>query len=357
MLSRKKNRVQVTVGICLIAGVSLLGVWGCRNDSTGAVGNAAPGVFPGTVKVGHLVALDMAPLFVAKEAGFFKDEGLDLETVFFANPGDNNAALAGGSIQFSTNPFTLPYLGENSGVPIRIISSAGGLGIMQVVIQGKYGIDNLKQLAAWVKEHPGQKLKVGSLRGDTLDMICYRAFKQVGLTYDNFEMVWFQDLLAMVQAFETKQIDVLSHIKPYTTNLVVKFGAKVLTDNSEIWGEGTPNCTVAVLQEFGQKYPETVKRYLRGLRRGFQLIVDDPEKAVELLSQGNYFKVDKEVLLYAFKNQPKRVVLMPNVEGINTCINDMVAMGYIKKPKNEVMMLKFLEEVEKKPESAGAASK
>jgi hypothetical protein len=53
-------------------------------------------------------------------------------------------------------------------------------------------------------------------------MICYRAFKQVGLTYDNFEMVWFQDLLAMVQAFETKQIDILSHIKPYTTNQVVK---------------------------------------------------------------------------------------------------------------------------------------
>lgn len=49
-----------------------------------------------------------------------------VETIFFANPGDNNAALAGGSIDFSTNPFTLPFFAANSGVPIRVISGAGG---------------------------------------------------------------------------------------------------------------------------------------------------------------------------------------------------------------------------------------
>ena len=29
------------------------------------------GFYKGTIKVGHLVALDMAPLFLAKEAGYF----------------------------------------------------------------------------------------------------------------------------------------------------------------------------------------------------------------------------------------------------------------------------------------------
>jgi ABC-type nitrate/sulfonate/bicarbonate transport system substrate-binding protein len=67
------------------------------------------------VKAGHLVALDMAPLFVGKESGCFEKAVLDVETIFFANPGDNNAALAGGSIDFSTNPFTLPFFAANSG--------------------------------------------------------------------------------------------------------------------------------------------------------------------------------------------------------------------------------------------------
>ena len=308
---------------------------------------ANAGVYPGKIKVGHLVALDMAPLFVAKEAGYFKEEGLDLDTVFFSNPGDNNAALTGGSIQFSTNPFTLPYLAANSGIPMRIISSAGGLGVMEVVIQGTYGVGDLNQLSAWVKANPGKKLRVGTLKGDTLDMILYKAFKDVGLSYDNFEMVWFNDLLAMVQSFQTKQIDILSHIKPYTTDLVVNFGAKTLTDNSAVWGEGTPNCTVAVMDDFLNKYPATVKGYLRALHRGFQLIVDNPEKAVDLLSKGNYYKVDPKVLLYAFQHQPKKVVLKPNVEGMMIAINDMAKQNYIKKPDQDIIRTSLLDEVEK----------
>lgn len=355
MPNRKTKLVKLTVGFCLLASLGLATLWGCNPGPKPQPSANKTGVYPGKIKAAHLVALDMAPLFVAKEAGYFKDEGMDLETVFFPNPGDNNAALLGGSIQFSTNPFTLPYLAQNSGVPIKIISSAGGLGIMQVVIQGNFGVESLDQLAKWVKDNPGKKLKVGTLQGDTLDMICYRAFKKVGLTYDDFEMVWSNDLLAMVQAFETKQVDILSHIKPYTTNLVVKFDAKVLTDNEEIWGEGTPNCTVDVMEDFASKYPETVKGYLRAIRRGFDLVVNDPEKAVELLTKGDYFKVDKEVLLYALKNQPKKVVLRPNVDGVNTCINDMVTMGYIKKPKNEVMMLQFLDEIEAKAQGGKPA--
>jgi ABC-type nitrate/sulfonate/bicarbonate transport system substrate-binding protein len=341
-----KKHIAVIASVAVIAVMLVWFIFGPSINHTTTPASATSGTFPGKVKVGHLVALDMAPLFVAKEAGYFKEEGIDLETIFFSNPGDNNAALTGGSIQFSTNPFTLPYLGANSGIPMRIISSAGGLGIIQVVIQGKYGVENMSQLVDYTKANPQKKLKVGSLKGDTLDMILYKGFKDVGLTYDNFEMVWFNDLLAMVQAFQTKQIDILSHIKPYTTDLVVNYGAKGLIDNSAVWGEGTPNCTVAVLQEFLDKYPNTVKAYLRGLRRGFQLIVDDPEKATELLSKGSYYKVDSKVLLYAFQNQPKKVVLKPNVEGMMMAINDMVQQNYIKKPSQDIVNTVALDEVE-----------
>ena len=78
------------------------------------------------VKAGHLVSFDMAPLFVGKESGCFEKAVFDAETVFFANPGDDNAALAGGFIDFRTNPFTLPFFAASSGVPIRVISGTGG---------------------------------------------------------------------------------------------------------------------------------------------------------------------------------------------------------------------------------------
>lgn len=329
------------VAIALMLGMSSCN-WGNKNDTKGK-----EGFYQGTIKVGHLVALDMAPLFIAKEAGYFKDAGLDVQTVFFSNPGDNNAALAGGSIQFSTNPFTLPYFAANSGIKMRIISGAGGLGIMEVIIQGELGINDIKQLVAWIKANPGKKLKIAVLKGDTLEMIVQKMLADNGLSYDDVEMVWFNDLLSMVQAFQTKQVDILSHIKPYTTEMIVKHGAKSLCTNTDIWGEGTPNCTVDVMQDFIDKYPGTCKAYLEAIQKGFQLMVDDPEKATDLLVKGNYYKVDKEVLLYAIKNQPKKVLLRPNQDGMMLAINAMVKGGYIEQPKENIINTSFLDEIEK----------
>jgi ABC-type nitrate/sulfonate/bicarbonate transport system substrate-binding protein len=315
----------------------------------GTATDQGDGVYHGKIKIGHLVALDMAPMFVAKEAGFFKDEGMDVETTFFPNPGDNNAALAGGSLQISINPFTLPYLAENSGIPIRIISSAGGLSIMEVIAQGELNVDSPKALGEFVKANPGKKLKVAALKGDTLEMILYRSFKDNGMSYDNFDMVWFNELPAMVQSFEAKQVDILSFIKPYTTNLIKNNGAKRLTDNSEVWGMGTPNCTAAVMEDFLKKYPKTVESYLKAIKKGFDLIVSNPEKAVDLLKTGGYYKVPPEVLLQAFKTGPKESRLTPNKEGVMKAINDMVAAGYIKAPKTDIMALDILSKIEPAP--------
>jgi len=331
----------------LIVAVSLLLGFSSCNSGGKEPTDTKEGFYKGTIKVGHLVALDMAPLFLAKEAGYFKEEGLDVQTVFFSNPGDNNAALAGNSIQFSTNPFTLPYFGANSGVKMQIISGAGGLGIMEVIIQGPLGINDIKQLVAYIKANPGKKLKIAVLKGDTLEMIIQKMLADNGLTYNDVEMVWFNDLLAMVQSFQTKQVDILSHIKPYTTEMIVKYGAKSLTTNTEVWGEGTPNCTVAVMDDFAAKYPGTCKAYLRAIQKGFQFMVDNPEKATDMLVKGNYYKVDKDVLLYAIKNQPKKVVLRPNQEGMMMAINAMVKGGYIKQPTGNIINTTFLDEIEK----------
>jgi hypothetical protein len=117
MTSKVENRraaraFRYLAGLCLVA--------------IAALGPSTTAMALTKVKAGHLVALDMAPWFVGKESGCFEKAVLDVETIFFANPGDNNAALAGGIIDFSTNPFTLPFFAASSGVPIRVISGAGG---------------------------------------------------------------------------------------------------------------------------------------------------------------------------------------------------------------------------------------
>lgn len=117
-----------------------------------------------------------------------------------------------------------------------------------------------------------------------------------------------------------------------------------LTDNSEEWGKGTPNCTVAVLEDFLEKYPKTVEAYLLALEKGFQFIVDNPKQAAQILEEGNYYKVDQEVLEFAFQNQPKEVVLQPNVSGMMHAIQDMVDMGYIDQPSTDIVRTEILQQ-------------
>ena len=192
---------------------------------------------------------------------------------------------------------------------------------------------------AWIKAHPGKKLKIAVLKGDTLEMIVQKMLADNGLTYADVDMVWFNDLLAMVQTFQTKQVEILSYIKPYTTDMIVHYGAKSLTTNTEEWGEGTPNCTVAVMQDFLAKYPVTCAAYLRCLEKGFHFMVDSPVQATDLLVKGNYYKVDRDVLLYDMQNQSKKVTLRPNEAGMMLAINAMVKAGYIKQPQKDIVDL------------------
>lgn len=282
------------------------------------------------VKAGHLVALDMAPLFLGKESGCFEKYGLDIETVFFANPGDNNAALAGGEIDFSTNPFTLPFFAANSGVPIRVIAAAGGWGIMQVIADGKLKISSIEDLKKHIASG-GKKLRFASLQGDTLELILTRIFKQNGIADNAVEIVNFDDLLAMVDAFRSGQADVLSHIKPYTTDFVVNKGATFIADNAQVWSAHTPNTVVSVLEKTLAGRPQIVESYLKGLLCAAEIINKEPERAVQILSaKGSYYRVSPTVLLQAFKSAKEPVSFVPDLVSIQSVVDDLTALGYIK---------------------------
>lgn len=330
------------VAVVLVAGVLTALVWFAGS--------------PGARKLrkttaGHLISLDHAPLFVAKEAGYFEEEGLDVELRFFVDIFANNDALAAGEIDFSTNPFTIPYVALQKGVPIRTISSAGGWGVMQVVIQGTYGVSTLEELAAYVRAHPDEKIKVGSFKADTLDLILLGAFQSQGLTYDDFEMVWYRDLLEMAEAFKRKDIGILSHIKPYTTDLIVHHQAKLLTDNATVWSMNTPNCVVSVLEGLLANEPDVVRGYLRALSKAAALINQKPEEAVALLAKSSYphyFKVGEDVLVEAFRSQPSPITFTPNITAVNAVMFEMVGLNYIEDyiPGRKLFRLDIIKELE-----------
>ncbi|RBW51785.1 ABC transporter substrate-binding protein [Marinobacter sp. F3R11] len=281
------------------------------------------------VTAGHLIALDMAPLFVAKESGCFAKYGLEVDTRFFANPGDNSAALAGGAIDFSTNPFTLAFFAANSGVPIRVVSAAGGWGVMEVVADGDLGLNSMEDLRDHIEAN-GPRLRAAVLQGDTLELILVAELERMGLDTDAVEFVYFDDLLAMVESFRSGNTDILSHIKPYTSDMVASRGATVITNNAEAWATKAPNTVVSVLESTLQERPELVEGYLRGLRCAADIINNDLPTALSYLEDGNYFRVSEGALEQAFNTAPAPISFDPDIESVQRVLDDLEGLGYIK---------------------------
>ena len=74
-----------------------------------------------SVKVGHLLVPGQAKIFIAKDLGFFAEQGIDVELVEFSNSADGLSALRAGKLDFGVFGATAPLYHIDKGADIRIV--------------------------------------------------------------------------------------------------------------------------------------------------------------------------------------------------------------------------------------------
>ena len=295
---------------------------------------------PEVIQVGHLVGICMSPLFYAHATGLFQAEGVKVELKFMPNPGDALTALTGGQQHIVHIPFTNIIVAANNGAPVRIISGSGAGGLF-LIAQQATGIKNMADL----QKNRGKNLKVGAMRLNTFELMLYRALQNAGLSYKDFEMVWFNDTLSMASAFEAKAVDLVTHVEPFATRLVDKLGGVVIASNLDTWGKDGPDCVTNARTDFLEKYPDAARRYLRALLKADAAIKADREKAVDTLDKGKYYRVDRDTLRAALPRQMPQVNLIgAGEEGMRVAIKDMTTLGYIKQVPPTLIDFRFLRE-------------
>lgn len=278
------------------------------------------------INVGHLIGICMSPLFYAHAQGYFKEEGLNVQLKFMPNPGDAITALVSNSVDIIHNPFTNAFVAAGQGAPIRIIAGSGAGGLF-LIAQKETGIKSMADLAA----RKGTKLKIGTIRFNTFELTLYRNLIKNNLSYDDFEIVWFNDTLSMATAFEAKAIDLVTHVEPFATRLIDQLGGVPLASNLDVWGAHGPDCVTNTSVSYLQKNPETISKYLKAILRADAAIKADMPKAVEILDAGKYYRVDKPTLAAALPRQlPQVDITKGGAEGMELAISDMVTLKYLK---------------------------
>lgn len=222
------------------------------------------------VSIGASPAMSTLGIFIAKEKGYFAEQGIDAEiTPFKASTGQMVPLLASGQMLVGAGNVTAGlYSAILNGIPIKIVADKGqvspGHGYLALIVR---------------KEHvdSGRYKDFASLKGMTMaitatgvsqEIVTERYLKKAGLALSDITLVTL-GYADMNIALANGALDATIQIEPYVAAAVEKGFAVRVSGNDELY----PNQQSAVIMYspvFIEKYPFLARyfmnAYVRALR-------------------------------------------------------------------------------------------
>jgi NitT/TauT family transport system substrate-binding protein len=277
-------------------------------------------------RVGFNAWIGSIAFFVAQEKGYFKDEGLDVQTKSFSAPGDGLTPLLAGSLDavLSTADSVITVLDKAPG-QLKIVyltdTSAGADAVLA------------KKEIADIKGMKGKK--VAATLGQCNQLLLEKALEKAGLADKDIQLVNMNPDDAGA-AFAAGKVDVAVTWEPWITKVSGEKKGHVIFSSKE-----TPNLILDVLaissKTAKDKTPET-KAFLKALNRGYDFVQKHTDEAAAVAAKALEQKPDEvkamlpKVYLYSAK---KNVEVMA---GPAAKASSQVAKFFKDKKVNETLV-------------------
>jgi nitrate/nitrite transport system substrate-binding protein len=296
-------------GLAAVAGAVPWGTVGCDRSPASSAARAGDGPEVAKLDVGIIALTDCSPLVVAKEKGFFKKYGLDVNIKKGASWRAIYDSLSNGDIQ-ATHMLI--------GMPI-----ASTMGLLDAGVK-------VPMVIPWLLNRNGQSITLkNTLKGQVRDDP--RALKPLvdaaraagkpmtfAMTFPpGTHAMWMRYWLAaggidpdkdvalkvvpppnMVEQMESGNMDGFCVGEPWNARSIAKGIGYTALNTQDLWPDH-PEKVCAFTAEFAEKNPKTVKAVLKGLHEA-SVWLDDlknrPEQA-EIVSKPNYINCEKDLIL------------------------------------------------------------
>jgi NitT/TauT family transport system substrate-binding protein len=244
-------------------------------------------------KVGFNAWIGSIAFFVAREKGFFKDEGLDVQGKSFSSPGDGLTPLLSGDLDavLSTADSVITVLDKAPG-QLKVVyltdTSAGADAILA------------RKDIADIKGMRGKK--VAATLGQCNQLLLEKALEKAGLTDKDIQLVNMNPDDAGA-AFAAGKIDVAVTWEPWITKVSGEKKGHVIFSSKE-----TPNLILDVLaisSRTEKKKPAETRAFLKALNRGYAFVKSNTDESAALAAKALEQKPDEvkamlpKVLLYS----------------------------------------------------------
>ncbi|HEY7218052.1 MAG TPA: ABC transporter substrate-binding protein, partial [Candidatus Binatia bacterium] len=256
---------------------------------------------------------DALPAWVAKDAGIFEKNGLDVQLVFFT--GGTTAVMA---LVSADTP----------------IAQLAGPAVVNSVIAGSDaalivgGVTSLNYyLLARSEIKTAEQLKGGTVAisrfGSASDFIARYALSKIGLNPGkDVTLVQIGSTTARVDATLTGRVQA-TVVNPPASIIAQKRGMNVLADLPKL-GLVYQHTAVATTRKYIREHPDTVRRYVKSQVEAVHRIYTDKEASIRALSKYIGRSIERDVLEKTWANLLSESVLpkkqYPSVEGLKTIL-------------------------------------
>lgn len=279
---------RITIALCLITLLSFM-LSGCGQKS-GEKQAAAPAATQTPTdkipfKIGYLPAVGDVLYFVAKEKGFYEQEGLDVELFQFTNSGEGLNAIKNGKLDVGSFGTAGPQSFIAKGTPFVDIGGMQSEG--HAVIAKPENADQFKTLQGFVGK------KVATVRLATGDAVWRSALSKAGIDWKN--QVTIQELdspASVMEAVKKGAADAGLVWVPFS-EMAEQQGLKIVTWSSA-YMDGHVCCRVVALADKIQANKEAYVRLTRANIRAYDFYMNNQDATVDILSK--YVKLDKDML-------------------------------------------------------------
>ena len=278
---------------------------------------------PVSLKVGHLPVTGHAKFFIAKEEGFFKAEGLEVELVEFANSADGLAALRAGKLDLGAFGTTAPLVHISKGAEIRIIG--GVMGEDAAIFTSAENAKTIKSIA----DLKGKK--IATVRLATGDAVFRGALDEAGLNWKTDVQIFeLKNPPAVLEAVKSGQVDVGITWVPHDVTAESQ-GFKVIIRSRSLQ-PGHPCCRLTVNAKDLQERPEVWERFTRAFLRAEKFANDNHEKTLDDISK--YLKLDRALINKAYYEGYLDQTTDPNLAGIVRFWKTMLKSNFVESDKD-----------------------
>lgn len=285
MMQKNVEKIIVLIIVIILVGLSVWYFSAQKESNTGEVEK---------IRFGVESSILSAPVWVAENKGYFRDEGLDVEIKEFdsGRTAFKTMLTEGGLDLVTVAQIPVMFYSFNRSDYAIIATMTYTDNDIKIVGRRDIGINSPSDLKG---------KKIGATKGSTGHFFLSSFLTYNGIANSDVEIV---DMTGpeLVQALVDGRVDAISTWEPYLSDAKKSLGEKAILFESK--GVFREDFSVALKKDFIKNHPEILKRFLRAIERGEEYIKNNRQDSVDIVAKrinGDSGTIDKSWNDFEFK--------------------------------------------------------